>query len=201
MTRRGAGAAASCGAAVITTVIAASLCGCGGAPAALPPQSPPPPPIPRAASVGERSVPPGGVVWETAFDDVRIWYHNGTDSGYRATISSEPGGRARVREDGPEAWGKVAAFVPALDLDRSPILETEAAEVRGGDWKIAIVPAPWNDMAYRELTEARTAGGRSTVDLSAKTGWTGRKDVFLVVVVGGEGGSVLLDSMRIRYRT
>lgn len=189
---------AGCAVALLAVI---GLCSCGGStPPPAPAEAPPPlEATPTAAPAADTAVAAtGDLAWEFAFDDVKGWYDNATDQTYHATIAAEAGGKARVTEAGPEAWGKVAIFCPGIDFARGPVLEVVVDSVDGATWKAGIVPQPWDDAQYKTLVASTPATGSTTADL-ASTGWTGPKDVNLVLVVEGEGKSIVLDSIRIRY--
>lgn len=190
-------------------VSAVALSSCGGAPPPEPP--PPPPPIETAAPApgvetvaapeAGAAVSDGALAWECSFDDVKGWYDNRTDPTYAATIQPAPGGKARVTEAGPDVWGKVAIFCPGIDFSRGPVLEIVVDAAEGATWKAGVVPQPWNDAEFKSLVESTSSTGSTTVDMAARSGWSGAKDVNLVLFVEGEGRAVLFDAVRIRYTT
>lgn len=184
------------------------LAACGGAappaasPAAPTPAAPPaptaeppaatPPPAPAAAS--------GASFWESTFDTVEGWHDNNTSNTYNATISSVAGGTAKVTEAGPDKWGKVAFMIKGVDFSRGPKLEIAVTAVDPSTaWKVSVVPEPWNDAEHKVLINSQTAVGAQSADMAEKTGWSGVKDVNLILIIEGESTSATFDSVKITY--
>ncbi len=183
---------------LLTTVLVLAACGKTEAPA-------PTPALPTAEVVsGQPAQEPAPasattVFWQQNFDSVEGWFDMNDDKSYASLLTGESGGKAKLTEAGPDEWGKSAILIKDLDMSRAPMLEATVVAIDGGKWGVGIVPDPWNDADYKELLPWQEASGTKTVDLAAATGWSGMKNVNLVILVANEGKSVTFDDVKIQY--
>lgn len=186
---------------VVSLVVLATLfAACGGnAPAPGPEAAPAAPAEPVAAAPAAQPA----AAWDAGFKSLDGWLDNKIDVSLQADLALVDG-KFKLTENGAQDWGKASFLIKGLDFDRQPVLEVNVADAAGAKWGLGMAPlAPngkgWVDSEYKTLLDWQEQAGAKTLDLAQVTGFTGQKDVWIVILVANEGKSAIFDTLKINY--
>lgn len=179
-------------------VLATLFAACGGN-ASAPETVPATPAEPVAAAPAAQPA----VAWDAGFKSLDGWLDNKIDPSLQADLALVDG-KFKLTENGAQDWGKASFLIKGLDFDRKPVLDVNVAETAGAKWGLGMAPlAPdgkgWVDSEYKSLLDWQEQPGSKTVDLAQVTGFSGQKDVWIVILVANEGKSAFYDTLKINY--
>jgi hypothetical protein len=134
--------------------------------------------------------------WQNDCSSIKDWYDNKADAGFHAKMEQAEPSVVKVTQDGGETWGKVAYVVKEVDLEKTPILEVKINKVDSNSaFKIGVAPLDWSDTYV--VVQRSSADGIHKGDIKAATGWTGKKDFNIVLIIEGAGKATWFDNIRI----
>lgn len=134
---------------------------------------------------------PRELVWECAFDNVDGWIDGSDDKSAHSTFIADPDGTAALKQTGEQAVGYTAFTLPALDLQRAPVVDVVLTDVKGA-WSLGVVTT---DTVQIVVPANSDTGTRSAPlpDCAARPG------AQLRLTVIGAGASATFDKITIWY--
>jgi hypothetical protein len=143
-----------------------------------------------------RLTPGADIAWECDFTTTQGWYDNKTSASYMAKVDQYEPSVMRVTQEGGESWGKVAFVVKDVDLDKASKLEALVNKVDlDSAFQIAVASLDWSE--FYVVVQRTSADGVHMGDIQAATGWTGKKDFNIVLIVEGKSKAAYFNNLKI----
>ncbi|MBV9463927.1 MAG: hypothetical protein JO317_06825 [Verrucomicrobiae bacterium] len=139
------------------------------------------------------------VGWTTDCSSTKDWYDTKIDPSFQAKIEQAEKDAFKVTQDGAQNWGKVAFVIKDVDLEKTPMIQVKTTKVdQDSAFKVAVAPLDWSDLFV--VIDRSSADGVHVGDIKAATGWSGKKDFNLVLIVEGKGKATWFDDIKIVSR-
>lgn len=136
------------------------------------------------------------VGWENDCSSIDGWYTRIDNPTYGANVEQYEKSVMQVHQMGSETWGKVAFVVKDVDIDATPYLQIKVNKVdKDSAFKVGVAPLDWS--VFYLVVPQSSADGIHFGDLKTVTGWTGKKDFNVVLIVEGKGKAFYVDHLKI----
>jgi hypothetical protein len=134
--------------------------------------------------------------WQHDCSSIKDWYDNKSDASFMAKIEQAEPSVIKVTQEGPDTWGKTAFLVKGIDLESTPLLQVKVTKVeKDSAYKLAVASTDWGD--FHVVVPRSSADGVQIGDIKAATGWTGKKDFNIILIIEGKGKASYFDELKI----